>query len=290
MFKVRKGYIAFVLVLILILTLPISFFNPLKQTLMGGWLAIYTQSASIVEAIFPPSKYEEKRQLLEREVAKLKSELILAKNQARRKVNEAEVIYRQKTNWNESLWISKGEGSVKKLSPVLSGDVLIGLIDYVGKNQSRIRLITDPKLSPSVRAKREIGGRSFLLAKGELEGILDKEGRMGGTLFKGAGFNYDFPDSEGPARDLRTGYALESGSEIPIIKADDILVTTGLDGLFPKGLKVAKVTKVKPLKEGDFYYEIEAKSLMGNFNDLKWVTVIEPVFFDPQDLPVDFDR
>ena len=287
MFKVRKGYIAFVLLLILILTLPFSAFNPLKEALMGGWLSLYTHTTSIAESLFPPSKYEEKRQSLEREVAKLKSELILAKNQARRKVNEAEIIYRQKANWNESLWISKGEDTVKKLSPVLSGDVLIGIIDYVGKNQSRIRLITDPKLSPSVRAKREVAGRSWLLAKGELEGMLDKQGRQGGTLFKGAGFNYDFPDSEGPARDLRTGSLAEGGSEVLIVKTDDILVTTGLDGLFPKGLKVAKVTKVKPLKEGDFYYEIEAKSLMGNLNDLKWVTVIEPVFFDATDLPAD---
>lgn len=288
MFKVRKGYIAFVLLLILILTLPFSIFSPVKEALMGSWLAIYAQTQSVIESVFPPTKYEEKRQSLEREVAKLKSELILAKNQARRKVNEAEVIYRQKANWNESLWISKGIGSVKKLSPVLQGDVLIGIIDYVGKNQSRVRLITDPKLSPSVRAKREIGGRSYLLAKGELEGMLDKQGRQNGTIYKGSGFNYDFPDSEGPPRDLRTGALLEGGSEMLIIKSDDILVTTGLDGLFPKGLKVAKVTKVKPLKEGDFYYEIEAKSLMGNINDLKWVTVIEPVFFDPSDLPSDF--
>jgi len=290
MFKVRKGYIAFVLLLILILTLPLSILNPLRETLMGGWLSMYSQSLSLYETLFPPSKFEEKKQSLEREVAKLKSELILAKNQARRKVNEAEVIYRQKANWNETLWISQGTGSVKKLSPVLQGDVLIGIIDYVGRNQSRVRLITDPKLSPSVRAKREVAGRAWLLAKGELEGMLDIQGRQSGTLFKGSGFNYDFPDSEGPARDLRTGALSEGGSEIPIIKTDDILVTTGLDGLFPKGLKVAKVTKVKPLKEGDFYYEIEAKSLMGNLNDLKWVTVIEPVFFDESDLPTDFGR
>lgn len=279
MFKVRKGYVALVLLLILILTLPLSIFNPIREAMMGGWLGLYTYSQGLHEALFPSSKGEEKRQLLEREVSKLKSELILAKNQARRKVNEAEVIYRQKANWNESLWISKGAPQVKRLSPVLNGDVLIGLVDYVGKNQSRVRLITDPKLSPSVRAKREVAGRTYLLAKGELEGMLDKQGRESGTLFKGSGFNYDFPDSEGPARDLR------AGPEIPIIKADDILVTTGLDGLFPKGLKVAKITRVKPLKEGDFYYEIEAKSLMGNLNDLRWVTIVDPVHFDPDDLP-----
>lgn len=285
MFKIPRSLLVLAALLIGIMTIPISWLQPVRETFFEGWIAFYSQYSDLKQTLFPYSKSEEKKHELEREVARLKSDLVLAKNQTRLKTSTAEVVYRSQNNWNEYLWINKGEKSIKRLSPVLSGDVLIGIIDYVGKNQSRVRLLSDSRISPSVRAKREIGGKTLLLAKGELEGSIDKQARSAGSLFKGSGFNYDFPDSEGPARDLRTGASVEGGSDIPIIKVDDILVTTGLDGIFPKGLVVAKVVKIKPLKEGDFYYEIEAKSLAGNLNDLRFISLIEPVGFDPNDYP-----
>lgn len=284
MFKLSKRSLILALVIIAFLMLPLKMSETIRAHFFETWVSVYQSMVGMKESLFASSKGEEKRIQLEREIAKLKGELLLAKNQVRKKILQTEVIYRSSVNWTESLWINKGSSEIKVLSPVLSGDALIGIVDYVGKNQSRVRLLTDPKVNPSVRAEREIGGRTYLLAKGEIEGTVDKNQRSSGTIYKGSGFNYDFPDSEGPARDLRTGSA-ENGSEIPIVKADDFLVTTGLDGLFPKGLKVAKVVKVKPLKEGDYYYDLEAKSLAGNLNDLRWVSVIDPVGFDPEDLP-----
>lgn len=265
--------------------IPLRLTETLRSSLFETWVTTYQGMLSLKETFFSSSKEEIKRMELEREIAKLKSELLLAKNQIRKKAYQTEVIYRSSIHWTESLWVNKGAKDIKLLSPVLSGDVLIGLIDYVGKNQSRVRLLSDAKLNPSVRAEREIGGKTYLLAKGELEGVVGKQQRSAGTIYKGSGFNYDFPDSEGPSRDLRTGAYSDGGGEIPIVKAEDYLVTTGLDGLFPKGLKVAKVVKVKPLKEGDYFYELEAKSLAGNLNDIRWVTVLDPVGFDPEDLP-----
>ncbi len=34
-----------------------------------------------------------------------------------------------------------------------------------------------------------------------------------------------------------------------------------MDGVFPEGLKVARVTKIQALREGDYCYEIEALPL-----------------------------
>ena len=74
----------------------------------------------------------------------------------------AKVIFRDPALWSNCLWIDLGEQNNETLekvivalnSPVVIGDSLIGIIDYVGKKKSRVRLITDPGLVPSVRAIR----------------------------------------------------------------------------------------------------------------------------------------
>jgi cell shape-determining protein MreC len=253
----------------------------------------------------------------------------------------AKVIFRSFDNWNHSLWINIGELDnpihaetiIAKGSAVLVGHSLIGVIDYVGKHQSRVRLITDPGLTPSVRASR--GGeqdsllneqidfilnatrmrkqmlkeedqlqlikllqtmktalqpfkKTYYLAKGELRGSCYPSRHADQSLLKGTGFNYDFADEEGPARDLRTGKLLHDSQKIalPLLKVHDLLVTTGMDGVFPAGLKVAIVTKIGLLKEGDYFYELEAKSTAGNLNDLTWVFVIPPVGYNKYDHPI----
>lgn len=246
----------------------------------------------------------------------------------------AQVIFRSPTLWNNSLWINVGENDnppqkkiIHKNSPVLIGNTVVGVIDYVGKKQSKVRLITDPQLRPSVRAARgqiqdkmflenleglitflemnenilspsemkplqstaqklknifEEGRKTWKLAKGELCGACHPQNRASGLVLRGTGFNYDFADKQGQARDLRTG-AMEGGNlgtAIPILKVNDILITTGMDGVFPPGLEVARVSAIAPLKEGDYYYEIDAISTAGDLNQLSTVFVIPPYGFD----------
>ena len=96
---------------------------------------------------------------------------------------------------------------------------------------------------------------------------------------KGLGFNYDFSDNEGPARDLRTGEIVGSSSkkQVALLKEGDLLITSGLDGIFPAGLEVAVVSKVHCLKEGASSYELEAKAIAENFNELSSVFVLPPL-------------
>ncbi|MBS4170093.1 Uncharacterized protein NEOC95_000813 [Neochlamydia sp. AcF95] len=253
----------------------------------------------------------------------------------------ARIIFRSLGTWNSSLWINVGEETnevyesplVAKNSPVLVGDSVVGVIDYMGKRQSRVRLITDSGLVPSVRVARgyEQGkaiaeyipdliayihaheelfdnGRekmlaenvlrhlrskllekkhTWYLAKGEIRGQSRPIWRTDGHLLRGAGFNYDFEDEQGPARDLRSGEPIGSSQAkaMPLIKVNDLLVTTGMDGVFPAGLKVAIVTKVDLLREGDFAFELEAKPTIGNLDDLTWVYVIAPSGFNGKDQP-----
>ncbi len=248
----------------------------------------------------------------------------------------AKVVFREPASWSSTLWINLGENDNAKLgkkiicnnSPVLLGTSIVGIVEYVGSAQSRVRLITDARLSPSVRAirgneqnryllehfdalifslekrqdlfssedeskvfaqtlhrlkmllKAQVG--DFYLAKGELRGTSNPLWRSRAQVLKGVGFNYDFPDAEGPARDLRTGElyaALHKEEAVPLLLPGDLLVTTGFDGVFPPGFRVAIVSSVQTLKEGASSYEIEAISTAGNLDELTHVFVLPPSLF-----------
>jgi rod shape-determining protein MreC len=198
-------------------------------------------------------------------------------------------------------------------------------VEYVGGSQSRVRLITDSRLVPSVRSVRGNAQNRYLLehldalnfslelrddlfsseqeskalsqilhrlkntlqqspgdfhlAKGEIRGTSNPLWRSRSQVLKGIGFNYDFPDPEGPARDLRSGETYDAsrkGEAISLLLPGDLLVTTGLDGVFPPGFRVAIVSKVERLKEGASSYDIEAVSTAGNLEELTHVFVLPP--------------
>lgn len=242
----------------------------------------------------------------------------------RSKAIPAQVIYRDPSSWSSSLWIGVGEEDNQKIgsavvarnSPVVEGSSLVGIVEYVGKRQSRVRLITDSGLTPAVRVvrrglprdivflidalseklkereglfecvnqvqsiKEKLGSDAgeIYLAKGELRGNGAPFWKSRQPVLKGVGFNYDYSDAEGPARELRTGRALAGlDKPIPLIVEGDYLVTSGFDGVFPKGISVAVATTVFPLKEGSFSYEIEAQPTACCLNDLKVVFVLPPV-------------
>lgn len=257
----------------------------------------------------------------------------------------AQVIYRSPSSWSNSLWVNVGEKHnadmgkkiIAKNSPVVIGKNVVGVVDYVGGSQSRVKLITDSGLTPSVRVSRgsqqyqhlkdqiqvlqgtlaaqpnlfdtpqekteimglleklkrglDTTGDNWLLAKGELQGSSSPLWKTHGQTLKGTGFNYDYSDAEGPARDLRSGNPIPANDSIPtmpIIQEGDTLITTGYDGVFPFGLSVAEIEKIHLLKEGDYYYELDAIPTAGNLNELEIVYILPPVGYDPSDQPSDY--
>ena len=246
----------------------------------------------------------------------------------------AEVIFREPVSWSSAFWIDRGMADNRKLgkqiiaedSPVVVGRSIVGVVEYVGEKRSRVRLITDHSLSPSVRVVRgseqnrmllehveilqdhlklrkdiigfaneyntvfqelktlqtalqkDLGDR--YLAKGVLQGASAPLWRSRKSLLKGKGFNYDSSDREGPARELHGGASLFLGVEVnpeEILKVGDLLVTLGMDGVFPPGLHVATVSKIFPLKEGGYAYDIEAKPTAGNLDAITFVQVLPPL-------------
>ncbi len=234
----------------------------------------------------------------------------------------AQVIFRSPTSWRSTLWVrTPSTTSIAYNSPVIHGSSLVGIVDYVGKNIARVRLLTDPSLSPSVRVFRgekirpyyeeqlNVLERGFsqekdaqqhiqslrqtlaesketlALAKGEMNGSPTTQWRRKNHLLVGTGFNYDFADEYGPARNLRTGWPYEEYDKQPIslIKEGDLLLTTGMDGLFPPDLYVGQVTFVAPLDEGDYFYEIAATPTAGNLDALSTVSILPPWNPDPEE-------
>lgn len=244
----------------------------------------------------------------------------------------ARVIFRESSAWKSSVWVNVGESTnrrlktrlIEKNSPVVLGTTVVGLVDHVGEHRSRIRLLTDRTLTPSVRAirgneqkqiaLREVekviqllstyeGGviaeklkpllhhleegitaqeKTLYLAKGEIQGMRYPIWRSRGAVLHGQGFNYDFEDLEGPSRDLRTGRSSSSLKEAPpLIQVGDIVITTGMDGLFPAGLQVGTISKVYPLREGSCAYEADILSLVDEFDHLVFVTIL-PSLADPE--------
>ena len=250
----------------------------------------------------------------------------------------AKVVFRDPTSWSSCVWINVGQDTndqlgrliVGKNSPVVLGESLIGVVEYVGKKHSRIRLISDSGLVPSVRAIRGASQDRYLmkmaysllervhshenifsleskkedfinlltemiqnlskknkewyLAKGELYGLSLPLWRGKGMLLKGIGFNYDYSDIEGPARELISGKPIDdnSFSIMPLLREGDLLITTGLDGIFPPNLCVATVTKIGKLKEGSYAFEIEAKPTAFSLEELDIVFVMPPLSFNKE--------
>lgn len=221
------------------------------------------------------------------------------------------VIYREAAQWSSTLWINVGaDEGVELDTSVLYNGALIGLVDRVEKRKSRVLLLTDGSLIPSVRVARgdeakrtllekteqlatqlrlhgEPAGNldevvahlrgsigSSYLAKGELRGSSAPLWRSRSMVLKGVGFNYDYADEHGGAREISTGTPYDGGEAEMLIQVGDLLVTTGLDGVFPPGLKVALVSHVEPLQEGAPSFNIEAKLLAGNLDEVDYVTLL----------------
>lgn len=235
-------------------------------------------------------------------ISKITSELIAM---------PAQVIYRDPAAWGTTVWINVGEEDnqvlgysvIAKNSPVVIGSNLVGVVDFVGKKQSKVRLITDPAIAPSVCVTRgafsdfdtesalkrlieKLGNEDNAQALSVLQNLKEKysnykslsfhaKGQLQGSgsnfcrslhsSLKGIGFNLDFPEGD------------FTNQSTPIIKKGDLLVTSGLDGVFPKDLTVGVVSKVNPPKSGGFVYNIEILPHVDVTKDLQYLYVLSPI-------------
>jgi len=154
----------------------------------------------------------------------------------------ARVVARDPANWWRTVRIDLGsrDGARESL-PVLTTDGLAGRISAAGLTQSQVVLLGDPNCRVSA--------------------VVENSRRDTGVI--------------GPASPLDStlvtlGY-LSGAAEL---KPGQRVVTSGLGGIFPKGISIGKIVDVHPVESG-FYHEARVK-LTANLSTLDEVWVLMP--------------
>lgn len=149
----------------------------------------------------------------------------------------ASVLQFTKTPFAEYITLNKGGiNGVKLQQPVVDGEGVVGQISHITPFNSRVLLVSDPNHQVSVRNLRT-GARGILTGMGK-----------GKTQLHFMPINAS-------------------------VRVADLLVTSGLDGLFPPGYPVARVTYVEAFP-GESFLVVEAQPL-ANLEHSYEVLIIE---------------
>jgi len=134
-----------------------------------------------------------------------------------------EVIAREWGGWVRSLTINRGRGDdVKRLTAVISPDGLVGRVVEVRLGASIVQVLTDPSSTVGAHALRT-----------RTPGIVEGEPR--GTI--------------------RFKYMARDGAGLAI---DDVVVTSGLGGVFPRGVPIGRVRAIDDRGSALFHYALLA--------------------------------
>jgi rod shape-determining protein MreC len=130
----------------------------------------------------------------------------------------AQVFARDPSNWFKTVMVDKGEGNrVSKDMAVVTSEGVVGRVIEVSPNTAKVLLITDPNSALDVTIQRS---RSQGIMEGRVEEI---------CVLK---------------------YVLKSDD----VQVGDKVITSGLGGIFPKGLMIGTVSKVERKRPGIFQY------------------------------------
>jgi rod shape-determining protein MreC len=128
----------------------------------------------------------------------------------------AEVVARDGVPWFRNITVDKGlADGVELYAPVLSPSGVVGRVVAVGPTAAKVQLLLDRD-----------AGVGVLIERSRVTGVL------GGQLGSGGGGSTDLTMKYVPA--------------LADVAVGDVVVTSGLDGIFPKGFVVGRVRSVGP--------------------------------------------
>jgi len=158
---------------------------------------------------------------IDNEIKRLRR-LLKLKSQRSDIITVARIIGRDPTNWFQVIWIDKGsQDGIEKDMIAITPDGLAGRIRRVLRDTASVVLITDVNSSVAVRIQ---GSR--------IEGILEGDG-------KDACYVKYIP------RDA-------------IVRLGDMIITSGLDMVYPRGIVVGSVSDVFN-REGDLFLTVKVR-------------------------------
>jgi rod shape-determining protein MreC len=182
-----------------------------------GLVAVERDNAKLRARLHDLERHANEQRELELMNHRLKRLLALQRRLPAHAVS-AEVTGRDASAWFQSLTLNKGEvDGIAPGMPVLAPEGVVGIISKTSPHASRVLLLTDPN-----------SGVDVLVQRTRVRGIVS------GLLEKGAILKY-----VKRADDLQVG---------------DRVVTSGLDGIFPKGVSVGRITRVSRKDRGLFLY------------------------------------
>ena len=152
------------------------------------------------------------------------------------------VIGRDASNWWKSIQIDRGSNDgVRENMAVLNADGLVGKTIQVSRGESRVLLLVDPncKVSAFLQDSREPG-----VASGAERAF---------TFSPRCVMTYVNRDAK--------------------IKAGEFVITSGLGGVFPKGIHIGTVRRAQLNKQTGMYQDVEIKPAV-DFRRLEEVIVI----------------
>lgn len=160
----------------------------------------------------------------------------------------ATVIGRSPRHWNREVIIDQGaEAGLRTDMPVISGRGVVGRITAVGDGYSRVQLLTDPGTA--------IGG------------LIERTGDL--VLVEGS--------SSGDRLRVR------SLTPTPRFREKDTIVTSGLGGIYPKGLPIGTIEKVEPNQYG--LASVADVIPAADFGRLEYLLVLTHPILPPVSLP-----
>ena len=163
-------------------------------------------------------------------------QLLQFRNMSDQPVIAAQVIGRDPTGWFQSVIIDKGKNSGIKLNmPVVNAEGVVGKLVSVSYNYSKVLLIIDQNSSVDCIIQRSRDD-------GILKGLSSKVCKL--------------------------DYVLKSSD----VHVGDIVVTSGLGGIFPKGIPVGEVTDVED-PPGELFKDVKIRPAV-DFSKLEELLII----------------
>lgn len=192
-----------------------GFFQDLRE-----WKMLYDENQALKANLDQFARMSAELARLREENKRLRAMLDLRSSLDTYRLHAAEVIARSPDQWNQVLVINKGaRDGVRPDMAVITTKGLIGRVTDVTPFTARVALLTDLSRSGHVSA----------VVQGE-------ESRVFGVI---------------DAYDFDTGYLLfqKIPAEAPI-REGQVVVTSGLGGVFPRGLVIGTVVAVEPGDNG----------------------------------------
>ncbi|GAB4275053.1 MAG: hypothetical protein Kow0056_04170 [Coriobacteriia bacterium] len=206
---------------------------------VGDWIEGLGAKKSELEALRAQNE-ELRARLAELEEARLENErlrrMVDFASQADFDVVGARVVGLPATSWDASIIIDRGsDDGIEDGMPVIAAGGVVGQVVDVGPSAAKVRLITDQRSGVAVMVQ---SSRVPGIARGQLDGTL-----------------------------LVDYIPAESAPEI-----GDVVLTSGMGGVYPKGLIVGDVIEVSEVR-GGLFPKVVARSRV-DVNGLEEVLII----------------